>query len=76
VLVRCGWLEIVVERDLSERSSFSASSACARLMSESIRKRCVPYIPLGEDFQAIAVRNDITGVLESRFPLFWNMQRT
>ena len=38
--------------------------------------KLVPYIPLGEDFQAIAVRNDITGVLESRFPLFWNVRKT
>ena len=38
--------------------------------------KLVPYIPLGEDFQAIAVRDDITGVLESRFPLFWNVRKT
>ncbi len=35
----------------------------------------VPFIPLGEDFQAIAVRDNITGVLESRFPLFWNVKK-
>ena len=35
----------------------------------------VPYVPLGEYFQPIAVRDSVTGVLESPFPIFWNVKK-
>ena len=35
----------------------------------------VPYLPLGQYFQAWAYRRNITGVLKG-LPLFWNVQRT
>ena len=37
--------------------------------------RDVPYIPLGQVFQPIAVRDTITGVLDSPFPIFWNVKK-
>jgi peptide/nickel transport system substrate-binding protein len=35
----------------------------------------VPYIPLGQYFQPIAVRDGLTGVLDSPFPIFWNVKK-
>ncbi len=35
-----------------------------------------PYVPLGEFFQPIAVRNNIEGVLASPFPIFWNVRKS
>lgn len=35
----------------------------------------VPYIPLGEYFQPIAIRDGLTGVLDSPFPIFWNVKK-
>ena len=35
----------------------------------------VPYIPLGEYFQPIVVRDGVTGVLDSPFPIFWNVRK-
>jgi peptide/nickel transport system substrate-binding protein len=37
--------------------------------------KLVPYIPLGEYFQPIAVRDTISGVLDSPFPIFWNVKK-
>jgi peptide/nickel transport system substrate-binding protein len=36
----------------------------------------VPYIPMGELWQATAFRNDLTGMLPGCFPVFWGVQRT
>ena len=38
--------------------------------------RAVPYIPLGQFFQPIATRDTITGVLDSPFPIFWNVKKS
>ena len=35
----------------------------------------VPYVPLGQFFQPIAVRDTISGVLDSPFPIFWNVKK-
>jgi peptide/nickel transport system substrate-binding protein len=35
----------------------------------------VPYIPLGQFFQPAAMRDNITGVLDSPFPIFWNAKK-
>ncbi len=37
--------------------------------------KLVPYIPLGEFYQPIAVRDTISGVLDSPFPIFWNVKK-
>ena len=35
----------------------------------------VPYFPLGQLFQPIAYRDNISGVLNGGFVLFWNVQK-
>ncbi|WP_158742205.1 ABC transporter substrate-binding protein [Acidisphaera sp. L21] len=35
----------------------------------------VPYVPLGQYFQPAAIRTNITGVLDSPFPIFWNAKK-
>ena len=36
----------------------------------------VPYIPLGQFFQPIAIRSNVSGILDSVFPIFWNARKT
>jgi peptide/nickel transport system substrate-binding protein len=35
----------------------------------------VPYIPLGQFFQPIAIRSNVSGILDSVFPIFWNAKK-
>jgi peptide/nickel transport system substrate-binding protein len=35
----------------------------------------VPYIPVGQWFQPIARRSDLSGIVRSALPIFWNVQR-
>ncbi len=35
----------------------------------------VPYIPLGQFFQPIAIRTGVSGILSSPFPIFWNVKK-
>jgi peptide/nickel transport system substrate-binding protein len=35
----------------------------------------VPYIPLGQFFQPIAIRNGVSDILTSPFPIFWNVRK-
>ncbi len=34
-----------------------------------------PFVPLGQFFQPAAMRDSITGVLDSPFPIFWNARK-
>ena len=34
-----------------------------------------PYVPLGQFFQPAAMRDNVTGVLDSPFPIFWNAKK-
>ena len=36
----------------------------------------VPYVPLGQFFQPAASGTAVTGVLDSPFPIFWNVAKT
>jgi peptide/nickel transport system substrate-binding protein len=36
----------------------------------------VPFIPLGQWFQPIAFRDDLSGFANSPFPVFWGVRRT
>jgi len=51
----------------------AAQQAVGRQIQE-VAFQEVPYLPLGQYFQATAYRRDITGVLKG-LPLFWNVQR-
>ena len=35
----------------------------------------VPYVPLGQFFQPAAMRDNVTGVLDSPFPIFWSARK-
>ena len=35
----------------------------------------VPYLPLGQWFNAQALRADLTGMISAPFPIFWNIRR-
>ncbi len=35
----------------------------------------VPYVPLGQYFQPIAYRNNVTGVLDAPMPIYWNIDK-
>ncbi|MEJ1977833.1 MAG: ABC transporter substrate-binding protein [Acetobacteraceae bacterium] len=35
-----------------------------------------PYVPLGQFFQPVAIRSNISGILPSPFPIFWNVQKS
>lgn len=35
----------------------------------------VPFVPLGQFFQPAAMRDNVTGVLDSPFPIFWNAKK-
>jgi peptide/nickel transport system substrate-binding protein len=52
----------------------AAQQALGRQIQE-VAFQEVPYLPLGQYFQATAYRRDITGVLKG-LPLFWNAQRS
>lgn len=51
----------------------AAQQAVARQIQE-VAFQEVPYLPLGQYFQATAYRRGLTGVLKG-LPLFWNVQR-
>ncbi len=47
-------------------------------MIEKIQRRAyesVPYVPFGQFFQPIAFRRNVTGVLESGVPVYWNIDK-
>ncbi|MGE0223030.1 MAG: ABC transporter substrate-binding protein [Acetobacteraceae bacterium] len=49
-----------------------------RAMIETIQLRAyesVPYVPFGQFFQPIAFRKNVTGVLESGTPVYWNIEK-
>ncbi|MDB5382803.1 MAG: transporter substrate-binding protein [Rhodospirillales bacterium] len=56
-----------------EAPDLAAQQAVARQMQE-VAFQEVPYLPLGQYFQATAYRRGITGVLKG-LPLFWNVEK-
>ena len=56
-----------------EAPDVTAQQAVARQMQE-VAFQEVPYLPLGQYFQATAYRRGITGVLKG-LPLFWNVEK-
>lgn len=46
---------------------------------EAIQRRAyvsVPYVPFGQFFQPVAFRKNVTGVLKSGQPVYWNIDKT
>ena len=58
---------------------YTAPDAAARKqVTDALQKEAfqeVPYVPLGQYFQPIAIRDTISGVLSSPFPIFWNVKK-
>ena len=49
-----------------------------RAIIEEIQARAyvsLPYIPVGQFFQPIAFRKNVTGVLEAALPVYWNIEK-
>jgi len=49
-----------------------------RAMIETIQLRAyesVPYVPMGQFFQPIAFRKNVTGVLPAGMPVYWNVDK-
>ncbi|MEJ0072022.1 MAG: ABC transporter substrate-binding protein [Pseudomonadota bacterium] len=56
----------------------STDAAEQRRIAVDIQRQAyedVPYVPLGQFFQPVAYRSDLTGMLAG-FPLFWNIKRS
>ncbi len=55
---------------------FDAPDAAARRRATAAIQAAVweevPFVPLGQFFQPAAMRDNVTGVLDSPFPIFWN----
>jgi len=55
---------------------FNAPNAAARRRATTAIQAAVweeaPFVPLGQFFQPAAMRDNVTGVLDSPFPIFWN----
>jgi peptide/nickel transport system substrate-binding protein len=56
-----------------DAADLPAQQAIARQLQEAAFQE-VPYLPLGQYFQATAYRRGLTGILKG-LPLFWNLQR-
>jgi peptide/nickel transport system substrate-binding protein len=63
--LRSAWLEA---SDLNTQKKI-----CAEIQAQVFED--VPYIPLGQYFQPVAHRRDVSGVGKG-FPVFWGLQRT
>ena len=64
----------------AERSAWydAPDAAARRKATDAIQLeafKAVPYIPLGQFFQPVATRDTITGLLDSPFPIFWNVRK-
>ena len=56
----------------------AADDAARKQATDAIQQAVwqeVPYVPLGQFFQPKAIRTNITGILDSPFPIFWNARK-
>jgi len=59
------------------RSLLAQGTAARRRAADAIQtavREEAPHVPLGQFFQPAAMR-DVTGVLDSPFPIFWNARK-
>ena len=73
-----GWptsqrLEALREQWLDAADLAAQQTLAAQIQVTALQE--VPFIPLGEIFYPTAVRRDITGIIGSPFPIFWNVRR-
>ena len=79
---RAGWdgwpssprIEALRDDWLNATSLEDEKRICVRLQTQFWQD--VPYIPMGEYWQATAYRKDLAGVVHGCFPVFWGVHRT
>jgi peptide/nickel transport system substrate-binding protein len=72
-----GWMESKRLEDLRTEWFEAPDLASQKKVAEQIQLAVwdeVPYYPLGQWFQSIARRTNVTGIVRSPFPLFWNVK--
>jgi peptide/nickel transport system substrate-binding protein len=73
-----GWPSSPRIEELRQQWLDAADEAARRELAKQMQLQAladVPYVPLGQELQATAWRNDLTGVLNG-FVLFWNVRRS
>jgi peptide/nickel transport system substrate-binding protein len=73
-----GWptsprLEALREQWLDTPGLAAQQAIAAQIQVAALQE--VPFIPLGQIFTATATRDDITDIIASPFPIFWNVRR-
>ena len=74
-----GWMQSQKLEDLRTAWFDAPDLAAQKKVAEQIQLDVwdeVPYYPLGQWFQPIARRTNITGIVKSPFPLFWNVRKS
>ena len=73
-----GWMDSPRLEELRTAWFEAPDLAAQKTVAEQIQRTVwdeVPYYPLGQYFQPIARRSNITGIVRSPFPLFWNVRK-
>ena len=73
-----GWMDSPRLEQLRTDWFESPDLAKQKSIAEQIQRTVwdeVPYYPLGQYFQSIARRSNITGIVRSPFPIFWNVSK-
>jgi peptide/nickel transport system substrate-binding protein len=73
-----GWMTSQRLEDLRTAWFNAPDLAAQKKVAEQIQLAVwdeVPYYPLGQWFQPIARRANVTGIVRSPFPLFWNVRK-
>ena len=74
-----GWYSSQKMEDLRSAWFDAPDLATQKKVAEQIQLLVwedVPYYPLGQTFQPIARRTNITGIVRAPFPLFWNVKKS
>ena len=73
-----GWACDETLEGLVDNWSREPDAAKRRGLIDQIQLRAyesLPYVPFGQFFQPIAFRKNVTGVLESGVPVYWNIEK-
>jgi peptide/nickel transport system substrate-binding protein len=74
-----GWPDVPEIEDLRMKFARSLDKVEQKKLAEEIHKRLLDegvLVPLGQFYIPSAYRSNLTGVLESPVPFFWNMKKT
>lgn len=73
-----GWYNSPVMEQLRSDWYDAPDAAGQKAATDAIQKlvwQDVPYVPLGQFFQPAVMRDTVTDVLDSPFPIFWNAKK-